>query len=321
MSGDERSDVRAEARQLASSLRALVEELRASGADALPADPTPRRPAQHANPQPYASPQPHAAPHAQPHAPPEPQPPTHASPQPPAPRPAAARLADPFQRPPEHAPSVASPTPRALPILHTPKVTLEHPLEGGEGLARLDEIARAVAECRGCGLHAARTQTVFSRGDPRTDLMFVGEGPGADEDAQGLPFVGKAGQLLDKMIVAMGYRPEDVYIANVVKCRPPGNRTPEPLEMEACEAYLHEQIAIVRPKAIVALGATACLGLLKVSGITKLRGKWRLYQGTIPVMPTFHPAYLLRTPAAKREVWDDLKQVMAKLGKEPPTRG
>jgi DNA polymerase len=119
----------------------------------------------------------------------------------------------------------------------------------------------------------------------------------------------------------MGYAPEQVYIANVVKCRPPSNRKPEPLEMETCEGYLHEQIAIVRPRAIVALGATACEGLLKVSGITRLRGSWRLYRGSIPVMPTFHPAYLLRTPSAKRDVWADLQQVMVKLGKAPPGKG
>ncbi len=185
---------------------------------------------------------------------------------------------------------------------------------------RLEQIEKTVSGCSRCPLHAARTQTVFARGNPESELMFVGEGPGADEDAQGLPFVGKAGQLLDKMIEAMGYAPSEVYIANVVKCRPPGNRKPEPTEMEACEGYLHEQIALVSPKVIVALGATAVEGLLKVSGITRLRGTFRLYRGEIPVMPTFHPAFLLRTPAAKREVWSDLKQVMKKLGKEPPTR-
>jgi uracil-DNA glycosylase len=182
---------------------------------------------------------------------------------------------------------------------------------------RLEQIAKDVAACVRCPLHAARTQTVFARGNPESDLMFVGEGPGAEEDAQGLPFVGKAGQLLDKMIVAMGYQPDDVYVANIVKCRPPSNRKPEPAEMEACEGFLHEQIALVEPKVIVALGATAVEGLLKTSGITRLRGTWRLYRGQIPVMPTFHPAYLLRQPQDKRLVWSDLQQVMKKLGKSP----
>jgi DNA polymerase len=324
MSGDELGDLRGEARALASSLRALVEELQASGADALPHDPTPRRPQPqaHAQPQPHAQPRPQPPPYAQPHA----DPPPHAQPQPqlrPHAPPFAPAHASPPARPaPTREPAPAHPlaTPRA-PSRHLPQITLEHPADPVAGLARLDALARDVAACTACALHATRTQTVFSRGTPQTELMFVGEGPGADEDAQGLPFVGKAGQLLDKMIAAMGYRPDDVYIANVVKCRPPGNRTPEPQEMEACEGYLHEQIAIVRPKVIVALGNTACLGLLQVSGITRLRGKWRLYRGAIPVMPTFHPSYLLRTEAAKREVWEDLKLVMGKLGKAPRPRG
>lgn len=174
-----------------------------------------------------------------------------------------------------------------------------------------------VSQCARCPLHGHRTQTVFARGNPAAELMFVGEGPGQDEDEQGLPFVGKAGQLLDRMIVAMGYAPADVYVANVVKCRPPMNRKPEPGEIASCVGYLHEQIALVRPKMLVALGATAVEGLLEQTGIMRLRGTFRLYRGQIPVMPTFHPAYLLRTPDAKREVWSDLKQVMAKLGKAP----
>jgi DNA polymerase len=148
--------------------------------------------------------------------------------------------------------------------------------------------------------------------------MFIGEGPGAEEDAQGLPFVGKSGQLLDKMITAMGFDPREIYVANIVKCRPPENRKPDPNEMATCIHYLHEQIAIVRPKVIVALGATAVEGLLKLTGISKLRGTWRLYKGEIPVMPTFHPAYLLRDPTKKRDTWEDLKLVMAKLGKPVP---
>jgi uracil-DNA glycosylase family 4 len=185
---------------------------------------------------------------------------------------------------------------------------------------RLAQIEQVAATCTRCALHEGRTHPVFARGSAGAELMFVGEGPGADEDAQGSPFVGVAGQLLDKMIAAMGYPRDDVYIANVVKCRPPNNRKPEPAEAAMCVGYLHEQIALVRPKAIVALGATACEGLLGIGGITRLRGTWRLYRGEIPVMPTFHPAYLLRKPEDKRLVWGDLQQVMQRLGKSAPRR-
>jgi DNA polymerase len=323
MSGD---DLRGEARQIASSLRALLEQLQETGADAIPSEPVARRAAP-ALPHAQSPQQPQHAQHA-PHAPHAQVERGHAPPARPVPsadrepsRPAAPR-GDPFPR--AEAPIAARPAPAAhvaLPVFHTPEVTLDEPAERAAGLERLEALKRIVAACRGCALHASRTQTVFSRGNPETDLMFVGEGPGANEDATGLPFVGEAGQLLDRMITAMGYAPEQVYIANVVKCRPPSNRKPEPLEMETCEGYLHEQIAIVRPRAIVALGATACEGLLKLSGITRLRGSWRLYRGSIPVMPTFHPAYLLRTPSAKRDVWSDLQQVMLKLGKPPPGKG
>lgn len=191
----------------------------------------------------------------------------------------------------------------------------------GERGPRLAVLADQVRECRKCILHEARTQTVFARGNPAAELCFVGEGPGADEDAQGVPFVGKAGQLLDRMIVAMGYRPEDVYVCNVVKCRPPNNRKPEPDEMAACMPYLHEQLSLVGPKVLVALGATAAQGLLGAPvSITRLRGQWRLYRATIPVMPTFHPAYLLRNPPAKREVWADLQAVLERLGRPVPRR-
>jgi DNA polymerase len=149
----------------------------------------------------------------------------------------------------------------------------------------------------------------------------VGEGPGVDEDLQGEPFVGKAGQLLDKMIEAMGLSRDEVYVCNVVKCRPPNNRKPELDEMVACRGYLEEQLSLVAPKVIVALGATAVQGLLGTTGgITRLRGNWRLYKGEIAVMPTFHPAYLLRTPRAKREVWDDLKEVLRHMGRPVPSR-
>ena len=304
-------ELRSEARAIAGSLRALLEQLAETGADAVPSEPAAtRRQAQAGAPSsldPRRAEEPRSAITAPITAPTR------------APRPpfAPATPAPTGREPPREA--------RALPVVgHAPEITLDHsvdhPADREVGLARLGALEQLVAGCHACPLHQSRTRTVFARGNPVTELMFVGEGPGAEEDAQGLPFVGKAGQLLDRMIAAMGYAPAEVYVANVVKCRPPNNRKPEPAEMQACEGYLHEQIAIVRPKVIVALGATACEGLLKVSGITRLRGTWRLYRGAIPVMPTFHPAYLLRTPEAKRDVWSDLQQVMAKLGKAPPPR-
>ncbi|MBW2455175.1 MAG: uracil-DNA glycosylase [Deltaproteobacteria bacterium] len=187
--------------------------------------------------------------------------------------------------------------------------------------ARLDKLADEVSRCTRCKLHETRTNTVFSRGSAGAELVFVGEGPGADEDAQGVAFVGKAGQLLDRMVVAMGYGRDDVYICNVVKCRPPSNRKPEPNEIAACLPYLKEQLALLGPKAIVCLGATGVQALLGASvGITRMRGTWKLYGGRVPLMPTFHPAYLLRQPEKKRDVWNDLQQVMKRLGKEPPTK-
>ena len=185
-----------------------------------------------------------------------------------------------------------------------------------DALSRLAALRAEVAACTKCRLHSAgRTQTVFSDGSPSAAVMFIGEGPGGEEDKQGLPFVGPAGQLLTKIIEAMGLARADVYIANVVKCRPPQNRTPEPDEMAACLPYLEAQIACVRPRAIVCLGNVALQGLFGPGGggITKARGHWREVQG-IPVMPTFHPAYLLRNPADKRLVWEDMKQVRARLG-------
>jgi DNA polymerase len=186
---------------------------------------------------------------------------------------------------------------------------------------RLQVLAEEVKGCVKCGLHARRTQTVFARGTGSSRLCFVGEGPGADEDAQGYPFVGKAGQLLDRMIAAMGFDRDEVYVCNIVKCRPPENRKPEPQEMAECMPYLTEQLELLQPEVIVALGATAVQGLLGTSeGIMRLRGKWKLYKGRIPVMPTFHPAYLLRLPAAKREVWDDLQAVLRQMGRSAPSR-
>jgi uracil-DNA glycosylase len=186
----------------------------------------------------------------------------------------------------------------------------------------LAELADEVARCQKCALCRGRTQTVFARGTGKSGLCFVGEGPGEEEDLQGAPFVGKAGQLLDRMIAAMGLGRDDVYVANVVKCRPPSNRKPEPDEIQACLPYLQRQLELVAPRVIVALGATAVEGLLGTTeGITRLRGRWRLYQGKLAVMPTFHPAYLLRNPAAKQEVWQDLQAVLRQMGLEPPRRG
>lgn len=190
----------------------------------------------------------------------------------------------------------------------------------------LPVIEAEVASCTKCGLATTRTNTVFSRGNPEAKLCFIGEAPGADEDAQGVPFVGRAGQLLDKMIQAMGLDPaKDVYVCNIIKCRPPGNRRPEPEEVATCIPYLHEQIAQIDPKVIVALGNTSVAALLGTKlGITKVRGQWKLYRGKIPVMPTYHPSYLLRPSPqqseAKRQAWEDLQAVMKELGLSKPSR-
>ncbi len=175
--------------------------------------------------------------------------------------------------------------------------------------ASLDDIRRDVGECTRCKLHEHRNAIVFGEGDREARLVFVGEGPGADEDATGRPFVGRAGQLLDKIIAAIGMKREEVYIANVVMCRPPGNRTPERDEVATCEPFLFRKLALIRPQVIVALGSPAfqCLMRSKET-ISKSRGEWREWNG-IRVMPTFHPAYLLRSPEKKREVWEDMKKV------------
>ena len=169
-------------------------------------------------------------------------------------------------------------------------------------------------DCSRCKLHTlGRKQVVFGVGNPNADLMFVGEGPGADEDIQGEPFVGRAGQLLNKIIEAIDLRREDVYIANVIKCRPPGNRNPEPDEVEQCEPFLFRQIDIIKPKVIVALGKFAAQCLLKSDApITRIRGREFTYRDSI-LIPTYHPAYLLRNPSAKRDVWEDMKKVRAIL--------
>ena len=180
---------------------------------------------------------------------------------------------------------------------------------------RLDEVRRTLGDCKRCKLCSGRKNLVFGVGNPKARLVFVGEGPGAEEDNQGIPFVGAAGQLLTKMIAAMGYNRDEVYICNVVKCRPPGNRNPEPDEIEACQPFLEAQLHAIRPSVIIALGKFAAQTLLRTNTpITRLRGQWREYVG-IPLMPTFHPAYLLRNPAEKKPAWTDLQAVMARFPK------
>jgi DNA polymerase len=181
------------------------------------------------------------------------------------------------------------------------------------GTETLEGLATAAAGCTLCRLSEKRKTVVFGEGDPKAGVMFIGEGPGAEEDRTGRPFVGQAGQLLDRMIFAMGFRREEVYIANVVKCRPPGNRDPEEDEVAACADYLDRQIDLVEPSVIVALGKPASR---RLTGTNKpmgaLRGRWSSYRGT-PLMPVFHPAYLLRQPKLKREAWEDLKLVLHRL--------
>ena len=189
------------------------------------------------------------------------------------------------------------------------------------GAAGLTLVREELGDCKRCKLAPSRQNLVYGVGNPDAELVFVGEAPGADEDMQGEPFVGKAGQLLTKMIEAMGYRREDVYICNVLKCRPPGNRNPEPDEVASCEPFLKRQLAAIRPRMIVALGKFAAQCLLRDdTPITRLRGGFRSYEG-IPLMPTLHPAYLLRDPSKKKLAWEDLKAVnaaLARVGIHPP---
>lgn len=196
-------------------------------------------------------------------------------------------------------------------------------MDRGVRLSLLESMERdEVRVCAKCDLCRTRTQTVFGEGDVEAKLMFVGEGPGETEDRMGRPFVGRAGELLDKQIAAMGFKREQVYIANVVKCRPPNNRTPTPMEAQTCSEYLFRQIAVIRPRVIVTLGGPATKLLLDTqTGITMLRGQWASFRQlepelkSIPVMPTFHPAYLLRsyTVDNRKKVWSDLQAVMDKL--------
>ncbi len=186
--------------------------------------------------------------------------------------------------------------------------------------AQLKVIRDDLGDCQRCALGSTRTQLVFGQGNPKAEVLFLGEGPGEDEDRSGLAFVGRAGQLLTKMIEAMGFTRDDVYICNIVKCRPPGNRRPEPDEVEHCRPFVEQQIRAIAPQAIVALGATAVQSLLRTTTpISRLRNHWQEWQG-IAVMPTFHPSYLLRAPAEKGKAWDDLKLVLQKLGRPVPAR-
>jgi DNA polymerase len=248
----------------------------------------------------------------------------------PAPAPAAAAARPPAPRenvdlPPMPPPPDTTPARDPLPVVDAPSAQetasaiaalLAEDLPAEDKLARLENDV-ITPGCARCKLHRGRSKLVYGVGNPQADLVFVGEGPGGEEDRQGIPFVGNAGQLLTKMIGAMGFERDDVYICNVVKCRPPNNRDPEPDEVEACEPFLKAQLSVLQPKVIVALGryASQCL-LRKNTPIGRLRGNWHVYEG-VDLMPTFHPAYLLRSPEKKREAWQDLQDVMKRFGKAP----
>jgi uracil-DNA glycosylase len=215
----------------------------------------------------------------------------------------------------KYAPVVAPVNPKSasLPIVSGPSL-----FEAVEKIAddTLLKVREDLGECTRCKLHSTRHTIVFGDGNPKAELVFVGEGPGADEDAQGLPFVGRAGKLLTQMIEAMGLRRKDVYICNVVKCRPPENRQPEEDEVKTCSPFLFRQIDVIAPKVIVCLGAVAAKTLLQTNrGISQFRGEWLEFRGR-KLLATYHPAYLLRNPPAKSEVWKDLQKVMAVLGLE-----
>lgn len=222
-----------------------------------------------------------------------------------------AHLSAPASR--QTAPSAAASTPKPA---AEPSNLLRDPDAAREKIAaaeNLEQLGELVARCRLCSLGAGRTNPVFGVGNPNAELVFVGEAPGYYEDIQGEPFVGRAGELLTKMIAKMGLRREDVYICNILKSRPPNNRDPQPAEIKACEPFLQRQLDLLRPKVICTLGRIAVQALLRdTTPIGKLRGKWRLYHD-IPLMPTFHPAYLLRDPNKRHEAWEDLQAIMAKL--------
>lgn len=211
-------------------------------------------------------------------------------------------------------PKAAAVGPPVLPVLDGP--SLFEAIDRVEG-DTLERIRQDLGDCTRCRLHKQRNNIVFGQGNARAELVFVGEGPGHDEDMQGLAFVGRAGKLLTQMIEAMGLTRDDVYICNVVKCRPPENRKPEDDEMATCSPFLFRQLDVIKPKAIVCLGATAAQALLKTKdSISRYRGTWFDYRGA-KLMATYHPAYLLRNPNAKPDVWKDLQKVMALLGLSP----
>ena len=202
--------------------------------------------------------------------------------------------------------------------ISAPPLATTAALAAADKTAALQLIRDDLGDCTRCALHKGRNKIVFADGDPNARLMFVGEGPGADEDAQGLPFVGRAGQLLNNMIAAMGLKREQVYIANVVKCRPPGNRTPEPDEANTCSPFLFRQIDVVRPQVLVALGATAATYLLgHRQPLAGLRGRVHAFRG-MQLIVTYHPAFLLRDPRQKKEAWADLQIAMKELGLKAP---
>jgi uracil-DNA glycosylase family 4 len=216
-------------------------------------------------------------------------------------------------------PTSVEPLPRSVP---------SKPLSGPSLFEQVDKVTddtlpkirEDLGDCTRCKLHKGRHKLVFGDGSAKAQLVFVGEGPGADEDAQGLPFVGRAGKLLTQMIEAMGLQRKDVYICNVVKCRPPQNRAPEPDEVETCSPYLFRQIDVINPKVVVCLGAVAAKTLLETTrGISHFRGQWQEWRGR-KLMATYHPAYLLRNPPAKADVWKDLQKVMAELGLALPKK-
>lgn len=192
------------------------------------------------------------------------------------------------------------------------------PLNGGQGRETLEDIRAELGDCCRCGLSRGRQKVVFGVGNPNARLVLVGEAPGREEDEKGEPFVGEAGRLLDRILFAMGLSRADVYICNVLKCRPPNNRDPEAEEIASCEPFLKRQLAAIQPEMIVALGRFAIQTLLQSKApISRVRGTWQQYQG-IPLMPTYHPAYLLRNPNGKREVWADMKLVVERLRSEAP---
>ena len=299
MPDENMDDLRREYAAIVRAVAAFVELEASFGIDSakLPTPPAPARQASKAplRPQPRSAGRPPAA---RPTPPPRP---TAAARPGPAPRPAAPKA------PPEATMHVSMR--RAARDMFGPKEYNIHIPDDLSKQEKLDFFAKEIAQCQLCPLAKGRRHVVFGAGDPDADLMFVGEAPGRDEDIQGVPFVGRAGQLLTKIIEAIDMTRQTVYIANIGKCRPPNNRAPLPDEMQACLPFLLRQIDIIQPKIICLLGATAVRGLLDVkTGITKLRGRFIDWDG-IRVMPTYHPAYLLRNPAAKRDVWEDMKLV------------